>query len=235
MKNIIKLSAILLVFVFASCKDNKKDSDKEEVTTESTQSDNDQQLYSCSMHPEVHGKKGEACPVCGMELTEPVAQAVTAAEEVPAAAEPLSKSSFSIDGILNNYLKLKNALANDDSKEAAEAAKELSATLSNLKSGEIEAKFKKEYTDVTEDAKEQAQHIGDNSAKIGSQREHFAMLSKDVNNLIKIFGTDKKIYRDYCPMYDQGKSGYWISETKEIKNPYYGSEMLTCGGITNEW
>jgi hypothetical protein len=36
-------------------------------------------------------------------------------------------------------------------------------------------------------------------------------------------------------MYDQGKSGYWISETKDIKNPYYGSEMLTCGGITNEW
>ena len=61
------------------------------------------------------------------------------------------------------------------------------------------------------------------------------MLSKDVNDLIKIFGTDTKIYRDYCPMYDQGKSGYWISETKDIKNPYYGSEMLTCGGITNEW
>jgi hypothetical protein len=58
------------------------------------------------------------------------------------------------------------------------------------------------------------------------------MLSKDVNDLIKIFGTDKKIYRD-CPMYDQGKSGYWISEFKEIKNPYYGSEMLTCGGITH--
>jgi hypothetical protein len=25
-------------------------------------------------------------------------------------------------------------------------------------------------------------------------KEHFAMLSKDVNDLIKIFGTDKKIY-----------------------------------------
>jgi hypothetical protein len=34
-------------------------------------------------------------------------------------------------------------------------------------------------------------------------------------------------------MYDQGKSGYWISEFKEIKN--YGSEMLTCGGITQTW
>jgi hypothetical protein len=235
MKNIIKLSSILLVFVFASCKDNKAESIKEGVAIESTQSDNEGQLYSCPMHPEVHGKQGEACSECGMELTEPVTQAAAAPEEVKTQAEPLSKSSFSIDGILNNYLKIKNALAKDDSKEAANAGKELNTTLSNLKADKIEAKFKKEYADIADDAKEHAEHIADNSGKIEHQREHFAMLSKDVNDLIKIFGTDKKIYRDYCPMYDQGKSGYWISETKEIKNPYYGSEMLTCGGITSEW
>ncbi|HEY4616953.1 MAG TPA: DUF3347 domain-containing protein [Flavobacterium sp.] len=235
MKNIIKLSIILLIFTFASCKENKSESNKEGAAIESTQADKEGQLYSCPMHPEVHGKQGEVCSVCGMKLTEPVTQAAAAPEKVKVQAEPLSKSSFSIDGILNNYLKLKNALANDDSKEAANAAKELNVTLTNLKSDKIEAKFKKEYADIAEDAKEHAEHIGDNPGKIEHQREHFAMLSTDVNDLIKIFGTDKKIYRDYCPMYDQGKSGYWISETKEIKNPYYGSEMLTCGGITNEW
>jgi hypothetical protein len=65
----------------------------------------------------------------------------------------------------------------------------------------------KKYADIADDAKEHVQHIADNSGKIDHQREHFAMLSKDVNDLIKIFGTDKKKYRDYCPMYDQGKSG----------------------------
>jgi hypothetical protein len=64
-------------------------------------------------------------------------------------------------------------------------------------------------------------------------KEHFAMLSKDVNDLIKIFERIKK-YIEIIAMYDQGKSGYWISEFKEI-NPYYGSEMLTCGGITQTW
>lgn len=235
MKNVLKLSIILLVLGFTSCKDNKTDASKEGAAIESTQAENDEQLYSCPMHPEVHGKQGEACSVCGMELTEPVSQAATTPEEVKTQAEPLSKSSFSIDGILNNYLELKNALAKDDSKVAANAAKELYATFNNLKSDKIEAKFKKEYADIVDDAKEHAEHIGDNSGKLEHQREHFAILSKDVNDLIKIFGTEKKIYRDYCPMYDQGKSGYWISETKEIKNPYYGSEMLTCGGITNEW
>jgi len=231
MKNILKLSLLSIILAFASCKDSKTES----VDKEKTEAGAESQLYSCPMHPEVYGKQGESCSVCGMELTEPFTPAATAPEEVKKEAEPLSKSSFSIDGILSNYLKLKNGLAKDDSKEAANAAKELNATFNNLKSDKIEAEFKKEYADLADDAKEHAAQIADNSGKIDSQRTHFAMLSKDVNELIKIFGTDIKIYRDYCPMYDQGKSGYWISETKDIKNPYYGSEMLTCGGITNEW
>jgi hypothetical protein len=229
MKKII-LSVMIIALTAVSCKKNEDSSRTGQAATESSS-----ELYSCPMHPEVHGKQGEACSVCGMELTEPFTPAATAPEGVKKQPEPLSKSSFSIDGILNNYLKLKNALAKDDSKEAANAAKELNATFNNLESDKIEAKFKKEYVDLADDAKEHAERIADNSAKIDSQRQHFAMLSKDINELIKIFGTDRKIYRDYCPMYDQGKSGYWISETKDIKNPYYGSEMLTCGGITNEW
>lgn len=26
-----------------------------------------------------------------------------------------------------------------------------------------------------------------------------------------------------------GKGAYWLSESEEIKNPYYGEVMLTCG------
>jgi hypothetical protein len=50
-----------------------------------------------------------------------------------------------------------------------------------------------------------------------------------MNDIDKILEQIKKLYQDYCPMYDQGKSGYWISESKD-QNPY-GSEMLTCGGM----
>lgn len=235
MKNIIKLSSILLVFVFASCKDNKTESIKEGAAIESPQSDKEGQLYSCPMHPEVHGKQGEACSECGMELTEPVAKVTAAPIQDAKEAAPLSKSSFSVDEVLNNYLDVKNALTKDDSKAAAAAAKKLYVTFNNLKSDKIEVEFKNEYADITSDAKVHAEHLGDNAGKLDDQRADFALLSKNVNDLIKIFGTDKKIYRDYCPMYDQGKSGYWISETKDIKNPYYGSEMLTCGGITKEW
>jgi hypothetical protein len=46
-----------------------------------------------------------------------------------------------------------------------------------------------------------------------------------------MFGSNRKLYQDYCPMADDGKGAIWISEIKEIKNPYQGSKMLTCGSI----
>ncbi len=224
MKNILKVSLLVVLVVFASCKDSKT----------STESSTDNQLYSCSMHPEITGKKGEACSICGMELTEPVVAAEPVQEEEKEVVKIKSKSNISIDAILDDYLKLKNALTLDDSNAAASAGTELVSAVSKLNTDKIEAELKDDVAAISEHAIENAKHIGDNGGKMDHQREHFAKLSKNISDLLAIFETDKKLYQDYCPMYDEGKSGYWISETKDIKNPYYGSEMLTCGGIHKE-
>ncbi|MFE3866827.1 DUF3347 domain-containing protein [Flavobacterium sp. LS2P90] len=220
----------LLAITLTSCNQKAKETEAVETTTTASE------LYACSMHPEVTGEKGAECPKCGMELTEPVNQdakatTTTVVETKSETVVTTSQSAFSINEIVTNYLKLKNALVKDDSKGAANAGKALYATLNTLDSKSLDAKLKKEYVDIADDAKEHAEHIGDNPGKIEHQREHFAMLSKDINDLIKTFGTTQKLYQDYCPMYDEGKSGYWISETKEIKNPYFGSQMLTCGSV----
>ncbi len=141
------------------------------------------------------------------------------------------QTKFSTSQIVTNYLALKNALTKDDSKAAAKAGKNLYATFNAVKTNTIDAKLKKDYLDIAESAKENAEHIGDNAGKIDHQREHFVLLSKDINDLIKLFGTNQKLYQDYCPMADEGKGAIWISELKEIKNPYYGSKMLSCGSI----
>ncbi|MFV5691573.1 DUF3347 domain-containing protein [Flavobacterium sp. LT1R49] len=229
MKNII-LSSIACAFLFTAC--NQKSKQAETTNPETTKSSSE--LYACSMHPEITGKKGEACSKCGMELTEPVAETpITEAKTTIVASEAKSviSSSFAIDGIVSGYLKLKNELIKDDSKAAANASKSIAVTLNEASTNTLDAKLKKKYNDIAADAKEHAELIGNNVGKIDQQRAHFAMLSKDVNDLIKTFGTKQKLYQDYCPMYDEGKSGYWISETKEIRNPYYGSEMLSCGRI----
>ncbi len=140
-------------------------------------------------------------------------------------------TKFSTSQIISNYLTLKNALTKDDAKGAGVAGKTLYATFNAVNVNSIDAKLKKEYVDIADDAKEHAEHIGANADKLEHQREHFVMLSKDINDLIKTFGTKQKLYQDFCPMANDGKGAIWISEVKDIKNPYQGSKMLTCGSM----
>ncbi len=91
--------------------------------------------------------------------------------------------------------------------------------------------FAKVYEDVEDDAKEHAAHISANADKIDHQREHFETLSKDVYDLVKAFPAGQTLYQAHCPMYNDGKGAIWLSETKAIKNPYYGKKMITCGSV----
>jgi hypothetical protein len=226
MKNII-LSILTLTLVLVSC--NKKS--KETETTKSEKTDTALQLYACPMHPEVTGKKGDACSKCGMELTEPVTQTEETQEEakVETAVTSVAQTPFSIKEIVDNYLALKNALTKDDTKGAANAGKELYATFNKVNPNSIDAKFKNEYIDIADDAKEHAKHIGDNASKIELQRDHFMILSKKIYALLKVSKTDTPIYYQFCPMANKGKGANWLSKENTIKNPYYGSQMLSCG------
>lgn len=144
-------------------------------------------------------------------------------------------TDFSIKSLVQNYLELKNALTKDDPKIAAEAGSAVVADLNGLDPNNLPADQKKVFQDVADDAKEHAEHIRDNAGSLTHQREHFAILSKDVNDLLKVFPAGQKLYQVFCPMYNDGKGAIWISEFKEIKNPYYGNEMLTCGTVKKEW
>lgn len=60
------------------------------------------------------------------------------------------------------------------------------------------------------------------------QREKFATLSVNLFALAKkVKLTTGIVYLQYCPM----KKASWLSNNKAIKNPYYGSAMLTCGSV----
>ncbi len=65
---------------------------------------------------------------------------------------------------------------------------------------------------------------------IEEQRLVFADFSDTLYGAIQMFGTTgETIYYQFCPMARDNKGGYWLSATKEIKNPYFGDAMLSCG------
>ena len=122
--------------------------------------------------------------------------------------------------VYNAYLQVKDNLVKTDGKAAKASAGELAKTLGDIKG----------CTEAAELANKMA-----GTDDIKSQRILFLQVSQDVIPLVKgMKSQTEPIYVAYCPMADEGKGGYWLSAQKEIKNPYYGSEMLECGEVKEE-
>jgi len=138
----------------------------------------------------------------------------------------------SVNDIMAGYLDLKNALANDNSHEASIHARAISGALEKFDKKTLSPQQISIYNDLEDDIKENAEHIS--TSEIDHQREHFQILSEDMYQLLNATGTNQTLYIDFCPMYDKGNGAIWISEIKEIKNPYMGSKMPSCGSIKKE-
>lgn len=142
--------------------------------------------------------------------------------------------SKSASAIIDNYLALKDALVQEDSKGAASFGKKLFDDFAKFDASGVAKQQQKEVAEIIEDASEHAKHIFENSKDIGHQREHFEILSKDVKDLVMITGSDRTLYQTFCPMYNNNKGGAWLSTSKEISNPYFGSKMMKCGSVQQE-
>ena len=142
------------------------------------------------------------------------------------------KAAASLKEIVGHYLHIKNALANDNGSEAANGGKAMEQAMSKIDKSFFTTEQKKVYDDIEDELKEHAEHIGKNGDKIEHQREHFAMMSEVIYELVKAFGAGQPIYHDHCPMYNESKGGaMWLSEMKELNNPYFGAKMPKCGKV----
>jgi hypothetical protein len=143
-----------------------------------------------------------------------------------------AKLALSLKGVIEHYIYIKNALAHDNSSEAANGGKAMEKALKNIDKSLFTTDQKKIYDDDEDELKEHAGHIGSNGNNIKHQREHFLMMSEVMYDVVKAFGGGQLLYHDHCPMYNEDKGGaMWLSETKEIKNPYFGAEMPKCGTV----
>lgn len=136
--------------------------------------------------------------------------------------------------IIDSYLDLKNALVEDNSNNAASSGKKLLDAFVNFDISAQAKQHHKELYEIIEDAREHAEHISKNRGHIDHQREHFDIMSKDIRDLILITGSDRTLYQAFCPMYNNKEGGTWLSESSEIKNPFYGNKMLKCGVVQQE-
>lgn len=131
------------------------------------------------------------------------------------------------DELLKVYLDLKDALVASDQDQTQALAKNGAGIASELSGMQMNAMGKSHISQLASQLKEMG-----SKSDLEGQRETFVLLSR---NMIQIGqqmqGLDAKLYVQHCPMANNDKGANWLSLEAEIRNPYYGDAMLTCGSV----
>ncbi len=156
---------------------------------------------------------------------------------VTAQDQPLKQSKNSaafnsaFQTLLTNYYHLKDALVATNDTMAVNSARLLIANADSLKMDELKAD-----SSIVEMAEGYLQSISAEAKalvaepKIEEKRKSFQMISDNIYDLVRSVRYDQQIvYHQYCPMAFNDAGAYWLSNTSDIKNPYFGKKMLTCG------
>jgi hypothetical protein len=134
------------------------------------------------------------------------------------------QESNPLSTVYDSYFAVKDALVKTDGATASANAKNLLTVINDVKMNELPMEVHMVWMKVLESVKKETQAILDTN-DVEKQRGHLNTLSKDIYTLLKVSKYEEPVYYQYCPMKDSN----WLSKEETIKNPYYGSQMLSCG------
>lgn len=130
--------------------------------------------------------------------------------------------------VFNTYFAIKNALVKTDGITASAKATKLLSAINEVNMKSLKMDVHMAWMKVLENLKEDTEHIAD-TKDVSHQRDHFTTLSKNLYEVMKISKQETPTYYQFCPMANEGKGANWLSKEETIKNPYFGSQMLSCG------
>lgn len=158
-------------------------------------------------------------------------------EETP--AQEASAPQFQVEaafqqqlsGVFTSYVTLKDAFVATDAAKVKEAAAKTQELLSKvdmmLLSGVAHHDWMT-FEGGLKAALKEMQASGD----IEVQRASFGKLSENMYKSIKAYGLGgATAFYEFCPMAFNNEGGYWLSDVAEIRNPYFGDKMFTCGSV----
>lgn len=133
-----------------------------------------------------------------------------------------------LEAVFDTYFLVKDALVKTDAATASAKAKELLLSLNAVQMDQLAMDVHMVWMKVMKDLNTETKAISE-TQDIKKQRTLFMSLSKNMHDLIKVAKYEVPVYYQFCPMANGGKGANWLSKEDSVKNPYYGSQMLTCG------
>jgi hypothetical protein len=145
----------------------------------------------------------------------------SAVVDAQASADPLAP-------VLDAYFQLEDALVAGDSVQAPKLAVKLDGSIHNLDKKALSAGQQAEWEKVMTSLMPALHPFGVTKGS-EEQRTLFAQLTPGMKRIAELATSDAPVYLLHCPMYPGGAD--WLSREKAVKNPFYGSAMLTCGSV----
>ena len=148
--------------------------------------------------------------------------------------QPLMKSlnpdfKVQITDVFTAYNNLKDALVASDSVTVLKATKATIKALDKVDKSLLKRPASQNIWETDKPLLKKQLNKLVTIKSLAQQRQEFLDLSKNMIHLVESFGVNQKVMVQFCPMEDDFKGGYWLSTEAAIKNPYFGSKMLTCG------
>ena len=171
-----------------------------------------------------HNHGGGAMPATNGTPNKTAAKKVSVSQKAKDALKPL----------FTEYLSMKDALTNDNLENAKKAGSNILKTVDGLNMALFTGESHNVWMGLSSDLKNTLQHV-QHFKTLEEIRKAFQQVSNIIIGLETSFNpNDEALYVMHCPMANNNKGADWVSTSKEVKNPYYGQSMPTCGEVTKE-
>jgi hypothetical protein len=185
------------------------------------------QLPECCKYERLNKEPAMAMAESKLEMEMPESKMemnMTSSEKYTDMAMSEMEEPNPLDAVFINYFSIKDALVKTNATTATAKASELLNAIEALKIESLKTEAQTAVTKVLPSIMDAAKSISV-TKDIAKQREKFKVLSKNMHEIITFYSSTETLYYQYCPMQDAN----WFSKDMTIKNPYYGSQMLSCG------
>jgi Cu(I)/Ag(I) efflux system membrane fusion protein len=154
-------------------------------------------------------------------------------DEIDFASAVPETFSTQLGHLLDAYLVLKQAMVNTDSLMTRSKAGIFMEVLEQMDATMLDGPMKDFWTDHLKVIRDGGLHIAGTSG-MAAQRAAFKPFSAQIIEVYKSFGVPYPVFVQYCPMADADRGGFWLSDKKQIENPYFGDLMMECGEVKEQ-
>lgn len=154
-------------------------------------------------------------------MTRPEERTVEVAEEF----------RMQLTAFIKSYLSIKDALVETDAQATQAAVNPAKSSLAQIDMKLLEGKTHDRWMELMKPIQNSLENISQIN-DVEEQRKYFEILSDNLIEAVEVFGiSGDSFFKHYCPMAFRDEGAVWLSLEKEVRNPYFGEKMLSCGEI----